>query len=60
MDYEAYVITIMDEEKEYYDNMPESIQAGQKGDDAQTAIDAMESAVNSVDEAASELQTLGC
>ena len=32
------------EESEYYDTMPESFQQGDKGDKAQSAIDALESA----------------
>jgi hypothetical protein len=38
------------EEQDYYDNMPEGLQGGEKGDNAQTAIDALENAVNSCDE----------
>lgn len=41
------------EEREYYDNMPEAIQAGEKGDAADNAATALESAVDSVDEAVS-------
>ena len=36
---------IMDEEQEYYDNMPESLQGGEKGDMAQEAIDQINEAV---------------
>ncbi|MFA4871384.1 MAG: hypothetical protein WC623_24510 [Pedobacter sp.] len=41
---------IMEEEQEYYDNMPESFQNGEKGDLAQTAIDALQSAQDNCDE----------
>lgn len=37
---------IKDEEQEYYDNMPESIQAGERGDKAQEAIDNLESTLD--------------
>lgn len=42
---------IRDEEQEYLDNMPESLQSSEKGDNAQSAIDALEEAI-------SELQDL--
>ena len=36
--------SIIDEEQEYYDNMPESFQGGEKGDAASTVIGELESA----------------
>jgi flagellar biosynthesis chaperone FliJ len=47
--------TIRDEEQEYYDNMPESIQGGLKGDAAQEAISALENVISSLEDAVSEL-----
>ena len=41
---------IKDEEQEYYDNMPESIQAGERGDKAQEAIDNLDYAYSQIDE----------
>lgn len=41
---------IKDEEQEYYDNMPESIQAGEKGDKAQEAVDNLDYAYSQIDE----------
>jgi len=41
---------IRDEEQEYFDNMPESIQAGDKGERAQTAVDALEAAIGSAED----------
>jgi hypothetical protein len=38
-----------DEEQEFYDNMPESIQGGEKGENAQAAIDAMESVLSELE-----------
>jgi ribosome recycling factor len=42
--------TARDEEQDYYDNMPESFQGGDKGDTAQNSIDALEEAINAMDE----------
>ena len=39
-----------DEEQEYYDNMPESFQNGERGSNAQTAIDAMQEGMDALDE----------
>lgn len=41
--------TLKDEEQDYYDNMPESFQNGDKGSIAQTAIDALDEAANDLD-----------
>ena len=38
------------EEQEAFDNMPESLQGGDKGQDAQTAIDTLEQAKDAVQE----------
>lgn len=35
--------------------MPESLQGGEKGENAQTAIDALESAISSMEEAEGQL-----
>lgn len=40
---------VRDEEQEYFDNMPESLQNGDKGQKAQQAIDAMDEAVGYLD-----------
>ena len=42
--------TCRDEEQDYYDNMPESFQNGEKGSVAQEAIDALEEAVSQLEE----------
>lgn len=36
---------LRDEEQDYFDNMPEGLQGGEKGEKAQAAIDAMENVV---------------
>lgn len=38
-------VTLRDEEQDYFDNMPESLQAGEKGEKAEAAINAMENVV---------------
>lgn len=49
--------SLKDEEQDYYDNMPESLQGGEKGDRAEQAVSELEDAVNSIDEAMSSIQT---
>lgn len=40
---------VRDEEQEYYDNMPESLQGGEKGEMASAAIEHLESAINDLE-----------
>lgn len=40
------------EEQDYFDNMPESLQGGEKGEASQTALDAMQEAYDALDQAA--------
>lgn len=47
---------IKDEEQEYYDNMPENFQMGEKGDKAQEAIDNLDYAYSSIDEVVEYLE----
>ena len=47
-----------DEEQEYYDNMPESFQDGEKGSAAQEAIDALEEAVSSLEDITDNMNNL--
>lgn len=49
---------LRDEEQDYYDAMPESIQAGAKGDEAQTAIDTMTEAGDGIEAAADQIGEL--
>lgn len=46
---------VRDQEQEAYDNMPESFQEGDKGDAAQTAINALESALDDLQNCADNL-----
>ena len=41
---------LKDEEQEAYDNMPESFQSGNKGEQSQAVIDSLDSASQSVEE----------
>lgn len=43
-------------EQDYFDNMPESFQSGEKGETAEASIDAMQQAVDSLDEAANGIE----
>ncbi len=52
----ADIEALQDEEQEYYDNMPEGIQYGEKGNRAQEAIDALEEAVSNLDDAIGSLE----
>lgn len=45
----AELETVRDEEQEYYDNMPESFQSGERGAKAQEAIDAMETVIDDLE-----------
>jgi len=49
---------ILNEEQEYFDNMPESFQAGEKGDAAQEAIENLEAAVQALNEAQEALENI--
>ncbi|MBQ7349231.1 MAG: hypothetical protein IJW47_04480, partial [Clostridia bacterium] len=40
--------TVLEEEQEYFDNMPESFQYGEKGEKAEEAIRSIEDAVESL------------
>lgn len=42
---------LMDEEQEAHDNLPESIQYGERGDAMQGIVDALDCAVSSLDDA---------
>jgi prefoldin subunit 5 len=43
--------SLMQEEQEYFDNMPESFQGGDKGATAESAIEALQEAVDACDTA---------
>jgi predicted transcriptional regulator len=47
-DVQGDIETVRDEEQDYLDAMPESMQGGEKGEMAQEAIDALEEALEAV------------
>ena len=47
---------LKDEEQEYMDNMPESLQSGERYENADAAVSAMDEAYNSIDSAMNSLQ----
>jgi uncharacterized coiled-coil DUF342 family protein len=55
-DIQGQIETLQEEEQDYYDNMPESLQQGEKGTIAETAADALSSAATAVEEASSYLE----
>lgn len=50
-DLKSEVESIKDEEQEYYNNMPESLQGSEKGQNAEHADSCFETAVDKLDEA---------
>lgn len=48
---------LKDEEQEYYDNMPEGLQNGEKGTAAYNAIESLNEAIGQLDEAADHLES---
>ena len=46
---------IRDEEQEYYDNMHENFQQGDRGQNAEAAVSALEQAIDNANDAATEL-----
>lgn len=47
-----------DEEQDYYDNMPESLQGGDKGTSAENSVSVLEDAVSSLDETISNIENM--
>jgi uncharacterized iron-regulated protein len=53
----AMIEGVQSEEQDAFDNMPEGLQSGEKGDKAQAAIDAMLEATESIEAAVESLDT---
>jgi prefoldin subunit 5 len=51
------VSEVRDEEQDYFDNMAEAFQGGEKGQAAEAAIDALDQAVESIQEAVDALES---
>ena len=47
--YQSDLESVRDDEQDYYDNMPESFQNGEKGETAQAAISALEEAIEAIE-----------
>lgn len=47
-----------DDEEEAYDNLPESFQDGERGDEMQEYIDIMDEALDQIDEAANAIEEI--
>jgi uncharacterized coiled-coil DUF342 family protein len=54
--FESDIDYLVNEEQEYYDNMPESFQNGEKGDVAQDSVWSLEAARDAICEAVSNLE----
>lgn len=48
--------TAMNDEQEYFDAMPESLQSGEKGEKATECIDTLQSAIDSLENLDSEIE----
>lgn len=46
---------ILDEEQDYFDNMPENLQGSMRGSDSEDAIDTMTECIDELDEVIKEL-----
>jgi len=55
---QAPLDTCIEEEQEYYDNMPEGLQGGEKGELAQDAINNMEQARSELEQAVDNLESV--
>lgn len=51
--------TIRDEEQEYFDNMPESLQDSERGERANSFIEALEEVLNSISDLNDAISNLG-
>ena len=54
-DIKSDIETLRDEEQEYVDNMPESLQSSEKHDTAENAVSSMDSAIDGLDDVCSSL-----
>ncbi len=57
---EAYSIieSCRDDEEDAYDNLPESFQDGERGEEMQEYIDVMDEAMDQIDEAANAIEEI--
>ncbi len=53
----ADIESVADEERDYYDNMPENMQSGRMGCAAEEATNALDEAVNGIDDIVTNLDS---
>lgn len=49
---------ILDEERDYFDNMPENLQGSMRGSDSEDAIDTMENCIEELENIINELMEI--
>ena len=49
---------ILDEEQDYFDNMPENLQGSMRGSDSENAIDVLESCIEDLENIINELMEI--
>ena len=49
---------ILDDEQDYYDNIPENLQSSSRADDSEIAIDQLTEAIDEIDEAIESLNNV--
>ena len=49
---------ILDEEQDYFDNMPENLQGSMRGSDSENAIDTMENCIEDLENIINELMNI--
>ena len=49
---------LLDEEQDYFDNMPENLQGSIRGSNSEDAIDIMESCIDSLEDVINELENI--
>ena len=54
---QSTIEALRDDEQEYYDNMPENFQFGERGQAAEDAVSYMDDAISSIEEAISSLES---
>ena len=56
-DLRGQIEDLQSEEREAFDNMPESLQQSERGQDVEATVDALQSAYDAADEAITNLET---
>ena len=54
----ADIQAISDEEQEAFENMPDSLQGGERGEESQEAVNTLEDVIGAIEEAVDELQRI--